>query len=302
MSKGAFISSAVLHGVVLTLIAMEFSFARFNAPPPPAILMVDLTKVKISDKTNLPPKTEVKKEQKKAEAKPIPPKPKDPPKAQPTKVQEKKPEPPKPKPQPPAKDSAKIIEPPKPKKEEKKPAKKETPKPTPVPPPKSEEPKKPQPADKLKSLLTSVEKVRKTAPTSAPPAPLPMDQQVTTGIEGGSDGSLSQILTISERDLIASQLTKCWNIDPGKKDIDDAIVEIRVSVNKDGSVRDVQVVNSKQNGVFQSVADSARRAVWICDKDPEKSPFKMLAEKYTDHYTDWKTILLRFNPKTGGVI
>ena len=69
MSKGAFISSAVLHGVVLTLIAMEFSFARFNAPPPPAILMVDLTKVKISDKTNLPQKAEVKKTQKNVEKK-----------------------------------------------------------------------------------------------------------------------------------------------------------------------------------------------------------------------------------------
>ena len=301
MSKSAFISSAVLHGVVLTLIAMEFSFARFNAPPPPAILMVDLTKVKISDKTNLPKKAEVKKTQKKAEAKPVPPKPKNPPKVQSTKAQEKKPEPPKPQPtpQPPAKDSVKVVEPPKPKKEEKKPEKKETPKTTPPAPPKKEAPK---PADRLKSLLTSVEKVRKTATVSPTPAPIASEQQLTEGIEGGTDGSLSQILTISERDLIATQLSKCWNIDPGKKDIDDAIVEIRVIVNKDGTVRDVKIVNGRSNAVFQSVADSARRAVWICDKDPEKSPFKMLAEKYADHYGDWKTILLRFNPQTGGVI
>lgn len=301
MSKSAFISSAVLHGVVLTLIAMEFSFARFNAPPPPAILMVDLTKVKISDKTNLPKKAEVKKTQKKAEAKPIPPKPKNPPKVQSTKVAEKKPDPPKPqpKPQPPVKDSVKVVEPPKPKKEEKKPEKKETPKTTPPTPPKKEEAK---PSDKLKSLLTSVEKVRKTATVSPTSVPTSSEQNVTEGIEGGTDGSLSQILTISERDLIATQLSKCWNIDPGKKDIDTAIIEIRIFVNKDGSVREANILNKKSDPVFQSVADSARRAVWICDKDPEKSPFKMLAEKYADHYGDWKTILLRFNPQTGGVI
>ena len=285
MSKGAFISSAVLHGVVLTLMTMEFSFSHFDKTPPPALLMVDLTKVQISDKTNLPPKT-----------KPVTPKKKQtetktPPKApQTTQVASKKPDPPKPKP---------IPETPQPKAvpvvEKAKPDTKPKPKPEPKKPePKTEPPKK-SGAD-LKSLLASVEKVRQKAPPST--ATEPEEMRVSEGIEGGVEGSLSQILTVSERDLIANQLSKCWNVDAGKEGIEDMIVEVRVSVNKDGSVQKASILNMPSDAVRISVAESAKRAVFICDKSDE-SPFKILAEKYADHYGDWRSLRLRFSPIHG---
>ena len=288
MSKRAFISSAVLHGVILTLMTMEFSFSRFDKAPPPAILMVDLTKVQISDKTNLPPKVKAP-PQKKAE-------PKAPPKPAPTKqVAPKPPEPPKPRPipEPPTPKAVPIVE--KPKTETK-------------PKPKSE-PKKPEPkvvpkekksTSDLKSLLASVEKVRQKAPPST--ATEPEELRVSDGIEGGREGSLSQILTISERDLIASQLSKNWNVDAGKEGIEDMIIEIRVQVDKAGSVRDVKILNMPSDPVRRSVAESARRAVLICDKKGEESPFKILAEKYADHYSEWRTMVLRFSPLNGGTI
>ena len=286
MSKGAFVSSAVLHGVILTLMAMEFSFSRFDKAPPPAILMVDLTKVQISDKTNLPPKS--KPAPQKQKVAPAPP-----PKPAPTKqVAPKIPDPPKPKPipEPPAPKAAPVVEKTKP----------ET-KPKPKPEPKKPEPKTPPKEKKsgadLKSLLASVEKVRQKAPVSTTPEPEEM--RVSDGIEGGSEGTLSQVLTISERDLIATQLSKNWNVDAGKEGIQDIIVEIRVLVNKDGSVRDVKILNPPSDPVRRSVAESAKRAVWICDRKGDESPFKILAEKYADHYGDWKSMILRFNPING---
>ena len=292
MSNKAFISSAVLHGVILALMAMDFSFARFdNPPPPPAILMVDLSKVKISDKTNLPPKATVK-------PKKIVPKPATKP-AQPTPTKTVKaqvqPPPPKPAPIPPAKNAAPVIEPPK---KEEKAQKKEN-----VAPAKSE-PKaeqKPSAEDRLKNLLASVDKVKRAAPTPQTSAE-PKEMQINEGIEGGTEGSLTQMLTISERDLIAGQLSKCWSLDAGKKDIDNIIIEIRAQINKDGTVREVKVLNTALDPVHQSVAESAKRAVLICNAKEDESPFKILAQKYADHYGDWKTMHLRFNPLTGGVM
>ena len=290
MSNKAFISSAVLHGVVLTLMAMDFSFARFdNPPPPPAILMVDLSKVKIADKTNLPPKAtaKIKKEPAKPAPKPAPPKPI---KTAKTQVQ---PPPPKPIPIPPTKNAAPVIEPPKKEvsQKEKTDTKKEV----------KKSPPKPSADDRLKNLLASVDKIKRAAPTSPVPSE-PKEMQINDGIEGGTEGSLSQILTISERDLIASRLSACWNLDAGKKDIENIIIEIRTFVNKDGSVREVEILNKMLSPVHKSVAESARRAVLVCDKEGDKSPFKILAEKYADHYGDWKTMTLRFNPMTGGIM
>ena len=287
MTSRAFLSSAILHGVVLTLMAFDFSFARFeNTPPPPAVLMIDLKKVQIADKTNLPPKVQVK--PKKETPKKQPPKPTPPPaKTKPTKTVHPNPEPAKPLPAAPKKDAAPVVAPkPADKPKEKKAQTKSPPEP---------KPQKPSADDRLKSLLTSVESVRKNAPTPTPAETETKTENLTAGLEG----DLNAILTISERDLIAHQLSQCWNLDAGKKDIENITIEIRAQISKDGSVRDVQILNKALNAVHQSVADSARRAVWICNGDPDKSPFKILAEKYADHYADWKSVTLRFNPITG---
>jgi len=288
MSRGAFISSAILHGAVLALMAMEFSFARFDKAPPPALLMIDLSKVQISSKTNLPPKVQTSKTVKTTPSKPQP-------MPKPTKVQSSPPAPPKPKPipEPVIPKAAPVVEP-----KKAQPEKKVTPK---TPEPKTPTPKKETSEDRFKSLLASVEKVRQKAPVSTVPTE-PEELRVSEGIEGGSEGSLSQILTISERDLIANQLSKCWLVDAGKEGIDNMIIEIRTQVNKDGSVRDVKILNMPSDPVKRSVAESARRAVLVCDKKEDESPFKILAEKYADHYGEWKSMILRFNPMTGGVM
>ena len=71
------------------------------------------------------------------------------------------------------------------------------------------------------------------------------------------------------------------------------IIEVRVFLNKDGSVRDAQILDTSRynsDKAFRSVAESARRAVYVCQ------PYSIFANRYADKYDMWKTMLLRFNP------
>lgn len=294
MSSKSFVSSAVLHGLVLSLMALNLSFGRMDEHrPPPALLMVDLTKVQVADKTNLPPKAKAVQPKKTAPKPQVKPQPA---KTQSTTVRAPQPVVPKPQPPKPVKEAAPVIEPPKPdttKKKEKAPSKS-------VSPQKATE-QKPAKKYDMKNLLASVEKVRK-APTQTVIPDEPDDAvRQNDGIENGTEGSFTQILTVSERDLIATQLKKCWNVDAGAAGIDDMIIEIRAFVNKDGRIRDVNILNMKNNPSFRAVAESARRAVLICDDKGVESPFRILADKYADHYGEWKELFLRFNPMDGGV-
>lgn len=278
MQRKALLFSLGLHAAVIGLMFADFHFTKEYTKAPPAVLMVDLTKVKISDKTNLPQKSVAKKKQTpKVEQK------KEAPKTDKPKQELKAPEPkPQPKETPPPKDVVAVQ----PKKEEKK---KEAQKPEP-------QPKSKKPDYNLKSLLASVEKVRQDTP-----APTPQEENNTEALDNGTEGRMDQLLTVSDKDFIASRLRDCWNIDGGAQNIDEIVVEIRVLVNKDGSIRDVKIMNNMNLPAFKSLSESARRAVYICAQKGEDSPFKILADHYADHYSDWKELYLNFNPMDANV-
>ncbi len=304
--------SVGLHILILILMCFNFSWNTDEfEKSPPAILMVDLTKVKIDEKTNLPPlvkevkkeepkpqevkqekKTEPKKEDKtplvKKEAvapKAEPQKPVETPKKEAVKVQEKKVEP------------KKEV-----KKEPKKEVKKEKPKPQEKPKPKvAPKPIPKKQSQGLQSLLASVEKVRKPANTAPASPSKPSGETVNKGIKGGTEGSFMNELTISEKDLIANKIRSCWNVNAGVQDADKMIIEVRAFINKDGSVREVKILNMKQDPIFRSMAESAKRAIYVCDAKGEESPFRILANKRPEMYNSWKQIYLRMNPVDGGV-
>ncbi len=298
--------SILAHVFILLLMVLEFSWGgRDFEKTPPALLMVDLSKVEIGDKTNLPP--EVKEQPKKETPQAQPVEAKQPENKTPT-VNTTPPAPkeaPKPKPQPERKDAAKVQTPkPKEKPQEKKKAEKKT---SPKPQPKKQEaaPKKaaPKPNAGLQSLLASVDKVRKpvNAPTAnATPAP-GGEPTVNQGIKGGTGGSTMAKLTVSERDYIVNELRKNWNVDAGVQGIEKMIVEIRVKLNRGGDVQEAKILNMKSDPVFKSVAESARRAIYICNEKGEASPFKRLAKDRADTYSDWKDIVIQFNPMSGEI-
>ena len=161
--------------------------------------------------------------------------------------------------------------------------------------------------DPFKTLLASVDGIKTgmgyaDAQTEAEVDP---DEVVTEGIEGGQGGSYMQELSVSEKDLIGIKLRECWNLDAGVRGVHNMLIEIRVYLNQDGTVKDAKILNQtkyNKDTAFRSVAESARRAVYICDKKKEESPFRIFPKHYEQSYDTWKTLLLRFNPFDGGVI
>ena len=160
--------------------------------------------------------------------------------------------------------------------------------------------------DPFKTLLASVDGIKngmgyadmKTVETDP-------EEMTTEGIEGGQGGSYMQELSVSEKDMIGIKLRECWNLDPGVRGVQDMLIEIRVFLNREGTVKDVKILNKaryNKDTAFRSVAESARRAVYICDKKNAESPFKIFPEHYGQSYDMWQTLLLRFNPFDGGVM
>lgn len=301
--------SIALHVAVFLLWVVEVPMFWWNKTAPSQVpIIVDLKDIKISEMTNLPPKAKFGKEDKEAskvkrkvenkytkEEKKSEPQPE---------IKEDKPEKlpeeekPAAKPEAPKKDFLVAPQPKKPqvKTKPKKPEpKKEK--------PKKQEPKKevkqpdkkeePQLANPLKSLLASVDALEKEANASSTATIKEGTDVANMGIEGGTAGSYFSELSISEMDALAGQLRACWNLDPGAMGIEDMIVEIKAQLNQDGSVRSVEVQNTTRYNTdshFRSVAESAKRAVYIC------APYKILSEKYAEKYDEWRVLRLRFNP------
>jgi len=159
------------------------------------------------------------------------------------------------------------------------------PKPRPKPKPKL----KPKPAkvpDPFASVLKTVEKLRQkeTKTSAAKLAP-----QV---IHAPRRFDPSTTLSLSEMDAIRSQISRCWIVPVGARNAEDLVVNIKVYVNPDGTIRKATILDRdrmNRDAFFRSAAESAYRAV----KNKECSPLRLPPEKY--EY--WKTFTLSFNPK-----
>lgn len=300
--------SAILHVVVFVLMIIDMPLfwsnrATLNQVP----IIVDLKDIKISEMTNLPPKakigekdeaaSQVKRKVEEKFTQEETPKEEPKPKEKKTEVEETTDA--KEAPKPPKQDFLVAPQPKKPNA----PVKKPEPKAIPTPPKKPAAPKpdakpvnksEPKLANPLKSLLASVDALDKETGNKSAEATIKEGTNVSNmGIEGGTGGSYFSELSISEIDAIAGRLRACWNLDPGAQGIKDMVIEIRVALNKDGTVKDVKVLDTSRynsDKAFRSVADSARRAVYVC------APYSIFSNRYLDKYDLWKTMLLRFNP------
>ena len=314
--KQSLYKSLALHFVVFLLIMVDIPLFWHNKTTLNQVpIIVDLNNVKISEMTNLPPKAKMGKEDKaasKVKRKIENNNTKEAPKKDDKRPTAKEPEeetaPEEAAPTEPKKDYLVAPQPKKPKAPKKKPtppvpAAKPKPKPKPKPEVKKEQKQpekgKPQLANPLKSLLASVDALEKEVGNTNQEATIKEGTEVNNfGNDGGTGGSYFSELSISEIDAIAGRLRACWNLDPGAMGIKDMIIEIRAFLNKDGSVRKVDIINTSRynsDAHFRSVADSARRAVYIC------APYSIFADKYADKYDKWNTMLLRFNPLDGQI-
>jgi outer membrane biosynthesis protein TonB len=208
-------------------------------------------------------------EQPRADAKAAPPVPQT--------LPEPKPEPPKP---------VERIEPPKPKEKPEPPrqlAKSEV-----TPEEKKPEEKKYDPSQ-FAALLKNL------APQHSVPSPeTPPQKPQATSARASSQpkAPLGSQLTASELDLIRHQIARCWNVPAGARGAKDLVVEIKVVVDRDGTVQQATIVDQGRLGSdpsFRAAAESARRAFF----NPQCRPLHLPAEKYAI----WKDLVVDFSPK-----
>jgi hypothetical protein len=190
-------------------------------------------------------------------------------------------------PPPPKPVEAQAPPPPPPKPEPKKvEAKTKAPQPTPT----EQKPDTKTDAAAFDSLLKNL---TKAAPVPQPDAK-PQRQQVAAAAPPSSQprAPLGSQLTASELDLVREQLSRCWNINAGARDAKDLVVEIRATVQQDGTVIRADIVDqgrANSDPLFRAAAESARRTFF----NPNCTPLKLPPEKYAT----WKDLVVNFSPK-----
>jgi outer membrane biosynthesis protein TonB len=152
----------------------------------------------------------------------------------------------------------------------------------------------PQQAAQFDTLLKNLAHEDTATAEDAPPSP----QRVAAAAEASSQpqAPLGSQLTASEKDLVIQQIERCWDVPAGARDAKDLVVEIKASVNPDGTVRDATIVDTSRYATdpfFRAAADSAKRAVLNPQCTGPQDPLKLPA----DEYQAWRNLDLFFNPK-----
>ena len=156
-----------------------------------------------------------------------------------------------------------------------------------------EERKPDEPKAKPASFDSLLKNLTRDAPAASDDQP-PRPHQEAAGAAASSQpmAPLDSRLTASEIDLLRQQIERCWVVPAGARDAKDLDIEIKASVNPDGTVRQAAIVNMARyasDPFFRAAADSAKRAIL----NPQCSPLRLPPDKYEA----WHNLDLFFNPK-----
>jgi outer membrane biosynthesis protein TonB len=209
-----------------------------------------------------------------------------PPSLEPPKAQELKAPPPLP-----------LVKPPEPKPEPPRPVEKaEAPRPKEKPEPPQQMAKNEAKPEQKKYDPSQFEALLKNLATQsaipAPDAPPQRPRVASARPSSQPRAPLGSQITASEVDLVREQIARCWNIPAGARDAKDLVVEIRVAVDPDGTVRQATIVDQARlagDPFFRAAAESARRAFF----NPMCRPLRLPPEKYAI----WKDLVVDFSPK-----
>jgi hypothetical protein len=209
-----------------------------------------------------------------------------PPSTEPPKAQELKAPPPLP-----------LVKPPEPKPEPPRPVEKaDAPRPKEKPePPQQMAKNEPKPEQKKydPSQFDALLKNLATQPAIPSPEAPPQRPRVASARPSSQPRApLGSQITASEVDLVREQIARCWNVPAGARDAKDLVVEIRVAVDPDGTVRQATIVDQARlagDPFFRAAAESARRAFF----NPLCRPLHLPPGKYAI----WKDLVVDFSPK-----
>ena len=92
---------------------------------------------------------------------------------------------------------------------------------------------------------------------------------------------------------ISAEVLKNWQLDQDARGLENATVEIEISLDNNGEIQEIEFQNEQENETYRSVAESAQKAI-----NSSKDVFEKMAKEYPDEYNLWKSILITFNPQT----
>ncbi len=190
------------------------------------------------------------------------------------------------------------------------------PEPEPVPIPVEKPPEKPKPVlpatpkpkptppkeeDFVESMMKAIEPLDDKAPQEKPDKTetddllgdlaMLLSDDKPPEVEAQQAPILGNKLTISEEDAVRRQIEPCWNVQIGARNPDKVVVDVKLYMNVDGSVRKAEVVKKarmRSDAFFRAAAESAQRAVYNERCTPLKLP--------RDKYDRWRILVLRFDP------
>jgi len=151
------------------------------------------------------------------------------------------------------------------------------------------EEKKPEPAA-FDSLLKNLTRQQTAEAPDAPPQPHRV--AATAPPSSQPKAPLGSQLTASEIDLLRQQLIPCFNPPFGAKEKPDLTADIRVVMNRDGTVQQARIADQAQYGgdqIYRAIADAGMRAL----RNPRCSPLRLPP----DRFEVWQTFTLGFNTR-----
>ncbi len=288
LRTSSFASSAFGH--IALIVFAQFGLPFLFTPPPVTATVIPVDVVRIDDVTRPPeaatpePEPETTREAS-PQPPPRPPQPvPEPPKPpEPQKVAKAEPAPPP------------VVAPPKP--QEKAPEPEPEPEPEPAAKPETAKvqpkakPKPPKPERGFENILKDLaaeETPRKTRERARKP-----ETVAKKGDEAPQQSQVSELASIRERDLLGNmireQVSPCWSPPPGARDADTLQVSLQISVDPQGNVSRVDIVDATRmslDSYFRTAAEAARRAVLKC------APLELPVEQYEI----WKEIRFNFDP------
>lgn len=137
--------------------------------------------------------------------------------------------------------------------------------------------------DRIAALLNKAPAAAREKPAAARPEPKPKPEPA----RGRSTGR-DLAMTVNELDALRAKISQCWNPPVGGLGADAIRVKLRLKLDRDGQLSsEPEVVNRQASPFFRAAADSAVRAVWMCQ------PYELPAEKYAL----WRDMILNFDPR-----
>lgn len=283
-----FIISLLLHASIVVIALVGLPLIQDDSlvvEPPLVVELVDIAEI-----SNVPAPQ---------------PKAPDPAPEKPTPPPQPKPEPPAPKPEIAPEPEPVEPEPAPEPKPEPKPEVKPEPKPEPTPKPRvsaqapSRKPTPPKPQETFASLMKDLAPtLKKDTPAPQPEekeVPKPLDdfaQQIQEAIKTPSPNSdPTRKISLSEIDALRQHIAQCWNPPIGAQDAENLKIEIKVTMNPNGTPQAASI-SSRSNlsdPFYRAAAESALRAV----NNQRCWPYPLSAETYNQ----WKDLTLIFDPK-----